>query len=71
MNKRIFYRTINDTFYYPPDNDDDDAHLKKITTRGVTKSNPTQKCRPATGISKKVNIQITKHTDITKQPNNK
>jgi hypothetical protein len=32
---------------------------------GVTKSNPTQKCRPAKGISKRVNIQIIKDADIT------
>jgi hypothetical protein len=32
------------------DDDDDDVYLKKITTRRVTKSNPTQKCRPAKGI---------------------
>jgi hypothetical protein len=36
--------------------DDDDVYLEKITTRGVTKFNPTQKCRPAKGISKRVNI---------------
>jgi hypothetical protein len=47
-----------------PDVDDDDDYLEKITTRGVTKSNPTQKCRPAKGISKRVNIQITKDTDL-------
>jgi hypothetical protein len=31
--------------------------LKKDYNKGVTKSNPTQKCRPAKGISKRVNIQ--------------
>jgi hypothetical protein len=31
---------------------DDDVHFKKITTKGVTKSDPTQKCRPTKGISK-------------------
>jgi hypothetical protein len=45
-------------------------YLKKITTRGFTKSNPAQKCRPAKGISKRVNIQIIKDTDIIEQPNN-
>ncbi len=45
--------------------------LKKDYNKGVTKSNPTQKCRPAKGISKRVNIQIIKDTDITEQPNNK
>jgi hypothetical protein len=49
--------------------DDDDVYLKKITTRGVTKS--TQKYRPVKCISKRVNIQIIKDTDITEQPNNK
>jgi hypothetical protein len=39
--------------------DDDDVYLKRITTRDVTKYNPTQECRPAKGISK------TKDTDIT------
>jgi hypothetical protein len=42
--------------------DDDDVYLK---------SNPTQKCRPAKGISKRGNIQILKGTDIIEQPNNK
>jgi hypothetical protein len=51
------------TFLY-----DDDVYIKKITTRCVTKSNPTQKCRPAKGISKRVNIQIIKDTDIIEQP---
>jgi hypothetical protein len=37
----------------------------KDYNEGVTKSNPTQKCKPAKGISKKVNIQIIKDTDIT------
>jgi hypothetical protein len=31
---------------------------------GVTKSDPTQKCRSAKGISKRVNIKITKDTDV-------
>jgi hypothetical protein len=44
--------------------------LKKDYNEGVTKSNPTQKCRLARGISVRVNIQITKNTDVTKQPNN-
>jgi hypothetical protein len=39
--------------------------------RGVTKSSPTHKCRPAKGISKRVNVQIIKDTDITEQPTNK
>jgi hypothetical protein len=51
--------------------DDDDVYLKKITTRGVTKYNPTQKCRPAKGISKRDNIQIIEDAEITEQPNNK
>jgi hypothetical protein len=34
----------------------DDVYLKKDYNEGVTKSNPTQKCRPAKGMSKKVNI---------------
>jgi hypothetical protein len=39
--------------------DDDDVYLKKITTIGCHKMHyPTQKCRPAKGISKRVNIQI-------------
>jgi hypothetical protein len=46
----------------PPDDDVNDLYLKKITIRGVTKSNPTQKCRPAKGISKRVNKQITINT---------
>jgi hypothetical protein len=37
----------------------------------VTKSNPTQKCRPAKGKSKRINIQIIKDTNIAEQPNNK
>jgi hypothetical protein len=41
--------------------------LKKLQ-RGHTKSNPKQKCRPAKGISKRVNIQIIKDTDISEQP---
>jgi hypothetical protein len=51
--------TVDDTC----DDDDDDVHLKKITTGGVRKSNPTQKCRLAKGISKRVNIQTKKYTD--------
>jgi hypothetical protein len=39
--------------------------ISKDYNEGVTKSNPTQKCRPAKGISKRVNIKITKDTDIT------
>jgi hypothetical protein len=39
---------------------DEDVYLKKDYNEGVTKSNPTKKCRPAKGISKKVNIQIIK-----------
>jgi hypothetical protein len=46
-----------------PDDDDDDVYLKKITTSSATKSNPTQKCRPAKGISKRFNTQIIKDTD--------
>jgi hypothetical protein len=42
------------------DDDDDDVYFKKIATRGVTKFNLTQSCRPAKGISKRVNIQIIK-----------
>jgi hypothetical protein len=61
----VFTESVND------DDNDDYFYFKKITTRGVTISNPTQKCRPAKGISKKVNIQIIKDTDITEQPNNK
>jgi hypothetical protein len=45
--------------------------LKKDYNKSVTKSNPTQKCRPAKGISKGVNIEIIKDTDIREQPNNK
>jgi hypothetical protein len=45
--------------------------LKNDNNEGVTKSNPTQKCRPAKGTSKGVNIQIIKDTDIKEQPNNK
>jgi hypothetical protein len=48
--------------------DDDIVYLKTITTRGAKKFNPTQKCRPAKGISKRVNIQIIKDNDITEQP---
>jgi hypothetical protein len=38
---------------------------------GVTKSDPSQKCRPAKGISERVNIRIIKDTNLTEQPNNK
>jgi hypothetical protein len=38
--------------------DDDDVYLKKNYNEGVTKSNHTHNCRPAKGISKRVNIQI-------------
>jgi hypothetical protein len=34
---------------------------------GVAEFHPTQKCRSAKGISKRVNIQILKDTDITEQ----
>jgi hypothetical protein len=44
---------------------------KKDYNEGVTKSDPTQKYRPVKGISKRINIQIIKDTDITEQPNNK
>jgi hypothetical protein len=47
------------------DDDDDDVYLKKLQREGVTKSYPTQECRPAKGISKRVNKQIIKDTDIT------
>jgi hypothetical protein len=49
--------------------DDDDVYLKKNNNKDVTKSNPTQKYRPAKGISKRVNIQIIKDIDRTEQPN--
>jgi hypothetical protein len=39
--------------------------ILKNYNEGVTKSNPTQKCRPAKGISKRVNIQIIENIDIT------
>jgi hypothetical protein len=39
--------------------------LLKDYNEGVTKSNPTQKCRTAKGTSKGVNIQIIKDSDIT------
>jgi hypothetical protein len=45
--------------------------IKKDYNEGVTNSNPTQKCRPAKGISKRVHIQIIKDTDITEHSNNK
>jgi hypothetical protein len=45
--------------------DDDDVYLKKDYNEVVTKSNPKQKCRPAKGISKRVNIQRVKDTNIT------
>jgi hypothetical protein len=35
-----------------------DDYLKTDYNEGVTKSNPTQKCRPAKDISNRVNIQI-------------
>jgi hypothetical protein len=38
---------------------------------GVTKSDPIQKSRPPKGISKRVNVQIIKDTDITAKRNNK
>jgi hypothetical protein len=41
----------------------------KDYNEGVRKSNPAQKCRPAKGISKRINIHIIKDTDITEQPN--
>jgi hypothetical protein len=34
----------------------------KESHKGVTKSNPTQKCRPAKGTSKRVNIKIIQGT---------
>jgi hypothetical protein len=43
----------------------------KDYNEGIIKSHPTQKCRPAKGISKRVNIQMIKDTDITEQPKNK
>jgi hypothetical protein len=45
--------------------------LNRLQRGGVTKSNPIQKCRPAKGVSKRLNIQIIKGSDITEQPNNK
>jgi hypothetical protein len=50
--------------------DDDDVVYLKDYNEGVTESNP-QKCRPAKGISKRVNIQIIKDTDMIEQPNDK
>jgi hypothetical protein len=50
-------------------NDDDDVYLKEDYNEDVIKFN--QKCRPAKGISKRVNVHIIKDTDITEQPNNK
>jgi hypothetical protein len=44
------------------DDDDDDVYLK--FNEGVTKSNPTKKCRPAKGISKRVKIQLIKDVTI-------
>jgi hypothetical protein len=44
---------------------------KKVYNEGVKKSDPTQKFRPAKGISKRVNIQILKDTVITEQSKNK
>jgi hypothetical protein len=55
------------TYIYSDNNNDDDIHLKKDYNEGVIKSNPTQKCTPAKGISMRVNIQIIKDTDITDQ----
>jgi hypothetical protein len=52
-----------------PNDDDNDVYFKKDYNDGAAKSNPTQECRPAKGISKRVNIQIIKDTD--EQPNNK
>jgi hypothetical protein len=49
--------------YFEP-YDDDDVYLKKNYDKGVTKCNSTYKCRPAKGISKRVDIQL-KDTDIT------
>jgi hypothetical protein len=44
--------------------------LKRLQQEGVTKSNPTQKCRPAKGISKRVSIQTIKDIYVTEQFNN-
>jgi hypothetical protein len=44
---------------------------RKSQQESVTESNPTQKCRPAKGISRRVNIQTIKNTDITEQPSDK
>jgi hypothetical protein len=45
------YKDYNDDGDDDDDNNDDnDLYLKKVTTKGVTKSGPTQKCRPAKGI---------------------
>jgi hypothetical protein len=38
--------------------DDDDVYFKKDYNEGVIKSYPTQKCRPAKGISKRVNMMM-------------
>jgi hypothetical protein len=51
------------------DGDDDNEMMMTMFTlkrlqRGCLKSNPTQKCKPAKGISKRVNMQIIKDTDI-------
>jgi hypothetical protein len=43
------------------DDDDDDVYLKKMT---MWATNTTQKCRPAKGISKRVNLQILKEKDM-------
>jgi hypothetical protein len=59
------------SYGYSSDDKDDDVYFEMITTKGVTKSNPTQKCRPAKDKSKRVNIKILKDTDKTEQPNNK
>jgi hypothetical protein len=44
---------------------------QKNYNKDVTKSNPTQKCRQAKGVSKTVNIQIIKDIDMIEQPKNK
>jgi hypothetical protein len=62
LDKRYFKEELS---ILSPDNDDD-VYLKKITTRDVTKSNSTKKYRPAKGISKRVDIQITKDFSPTR-----
>jgi hypothetical protein len=42
---------------------DDDLYLKRDYNKCVTKFN-TQKCIPAKGMSKRINIQIIKDTDM-------